>query len=763
MEPLQLFSVSRRFDNYLAPIRADQLKAMARLWDGKGLTRKDEFIEAIRTGLQDPQRVRMALVGLDAAERNALALAKQMGGQIEVGALEVGLHASGISLPARFRNPYYGGRDQLVRHLIQRGLMLVSGARDPSYLYSSYGTNFVFSDERLLADIGAPEVHPLKIKPVPPPPTSTYRRPPTVVLDIISILQAIDSLGGLGLTQKGEVRVNDERKVKRALRWGDDGLDVDGFWFPEPARAWTCAFRNSGLLDQSNDRLILKEPTDHFASRPYHEQVAILLNGLIRTGEWKEIPQDRWYSSDGKYFAQGRLALMMLLASLPPDSEAFYAVDELDQALFSRIGEHFSLNYPPQRPFTYSKSPEEVVQIENEWRLKLRTDWLKRERKWLDRAFSTWLYFLGIVELGISGDLIVSLRLTDLGRAVLHPELSASFNLTPERTPAQAQEAWIVQPNFDVVAFLDRTTPEQIAFLERHAERVQAQQHTAHYRLTRASVYWGLENGTALEDLLQGLQAGSSTELPQNVVVEIREWAALRERLTLYRRANLLEFASADRRQQALEQGIQGTPIGENYLLLAVNGAPEQKQLKKLRLPAGWALNRINYAQALPECLGVSETGLVQLLSAAPDLWIEAQLGMWATALGQKQWQLSATSVAGAIRNGLRLPDLLKLLSDRLSHPLPPLLGVALRAWAGDAPKAELGEVTLLRCRQPEVFQAVLQSPRLKPLLRGALAPDLLLVEPGQLAALQAELAWAGFKLSDQLTVLPAADGRWRR
>jgi len=69
--------------------------------------------------------------------------------------------------------------------------------------------------------------------------------------------------------------------------------------------------------------------------------------------------------------------------------------------------------------------------------------------------------------------------------------------------------------------------------------------HTALYRLTRESVYRGLEGGTTISDLLDRLQHGSQIELPQNVIVELREWASLRERFTLRRGAHILEFSSA--------------------------------------------------------------------------------------------------------------------------------------------------------------------------------------------------------------------------
>ncbi len=228
----------------------------------------------------------------------------------------------------------------------------------------------------------------------------------------------------------------------------------------------------------------------------------------------------------------------MGLAALPTEAAGFFAVDDLDRCLFERIGEHFSLGYRGYPPDAYRKTPEQHRQELEAWQQKLREEWLKRERLWLNHALTTWVYTLGLVELAVEGTTPVALRLTDLGSALLHPHLAEPVKATPAETGA----AWVVQPNFEIVVYLDQTTPQQLAFLERHAERIQAQQHVAQYRLTREAIYAALESGSTLEKLLTTLETTSGRPLPQNVAVDLREWAALREQMTIYRRARLLEF-----------------------------------------------------------------------------------------------------------------------------------------------------------------------------------------------------------------------------
>ena len=86
---------------------------------------------------------------------------------------------------------------------------------------------------------------------------------------------------------------------------------------------------------------------------------------------------------------------------------------------------------------------------------------------------------------------------------ILHPDLAASF------VEIDPQPAWIVQPNFEILVYIDEVAPSQMIFLDRYADRLDIQQHTAHYRLTRESVYRGLERGGSLEEFITSPAIGS--------------------------------------------------------------------------------------------------------------------------------------------------------------------------------------------------------------------------------------------------------------
>ncbi len=728
---------SLRFDADLPRVGAAELKSMARMWGGGSQTRKDQCVTLIRQGLADPEKVRAAVATLLPWEANALALLKAAGGVLDGGALCVALRATGANLPGT-RSTYSDDRSNVLPVLIRRGLALGASEYGPTYL-QSYGSANVYSDERLLAAAGLPEITPFKIKPIAPPDGTIQRRPQSVALDLIGLLQAVENQGGIGLTQNSAPRVNDMRRVAKAVGWAEDTTPIDGLAFPNLAMGLIHALWHGGVLKGDESLLNLGAPVSAFAARSYAEQVRQVFHGFVQANQWDERRQQTGYFETARLI-EARQALTIALTALPSQGASFFAVQDLERALFERIGEHFSFSYLAGPPHSYGKTAEQVRQELLAWQTKLRQNWLDHERVWLDHALATWCYFLGVVELGFQDKALHAVRLTDLGRAILHGEAAPAL----PAPAAEARVAWVVQPNFEVVVYLDRASPEQLAFLERHAERFQTQQHVAQYRLTRQVVYTALESGSTLDRLLAALEGGSGRPLPQNVAAELREWAALREQMTLHRRARLLEFTDTAGRD-AEAQRLSAAPIGDRFLLIS---AGQAKQMTGARVR-----ERVNYAAAPAKCLSADEDGVVSATQRPADLLLDAQIGRWAAPIADQRWQLTQASVVAGLKAGGTLAELLKLLADRLTLPVPPLLEVAVRAWAGEPSAVGLAGVTVLQCAQPAIFTAIVTSPKLRRFLRGELAPDLVVVDRTQLDAFQAHLRWAGLEISPELTV----------
>jgi hypothetical protein len=215
----------------------------------------------------------------------------------------------------------------------------------------------------------------------------------------------------------------------------------------------------------------------------------------------------------------------------------------------------------------------------------------------------------------------------------------------------------------------------------------------------------------------------------------------LRERITLRKRARVVQFADAAARRKAIQQGL-GVPVGECFLILTT----------KAPLPR---YTHVNYARPLPRCLVATEDGVLHLRTTSPDLVIAAQLDKWAERTGEDTWRLTQASVTSALQGKAQITDLLHLLQERLLSPMPAWLRVALLAWAGQEIPLEVGSAIVLHCTDGAAYEAVRTSVRLRPYLQGELEPRVFLVDPKGLAALKEELAWAGLHAPGRMSVRP--------
>ena len=738
------------FDAALPRVGSAELKPMVKAWGGDYKMRKDECIAYLSAALKNPQKVQATLASLQPWERNALALLKHMGGVMNSSALIIGVKTLG-EYPKHPVNRY---PQDFTRDLFRLGLVMALDTRNPEYFGDSYYGHYgiAYSDERILAQVGFPKYQLFDLKPESLSGETHFRRPAAVTLDVIGLLQTLENMGGLKLTQNGTLRSSDEIKIRKALNWREEGMDVDGFLFPNPLHALLETFSFSNLLKKSTDgQLTLAESPTRFAQRPPVEQVRLLMDGLIHAKSWWEISNSQTYwDGSGAARQQGRLALTLALTALPLNPDGFYSLQKFELALFQRIGNDFSLGNIASYPSFYRKeTPAEQDRLIKEWQANIRSQWLKQEVPWLVGTFTTWLYFLGLVELLMNGNQLVGFRLTNLGRETLHPELPASKWAGPSLQTTPIGPAWVVQPNFDIIVYMDRVSAPQLAFLERCAERSQAQKHTAHYRLTRESIYRGLESGLTLDELVSTLQTDSQTELSQNILVELREWAALRERIFLRRQANLLEFSSPQALKAGQTQGLKGTIVADRFLLLHT-------------APPAFSWDEINYAETLPSNLTLNETGHIDWKPTKHrDLLTAVQLDRWAESTADGSWQLTRESIRRALKPGRKLSELLSLLQNRVfptatirKYELPPpsipaLLELALRSWAGTNYPITLQNVILIQCPSEKIYQAVIASPLMQSLLKGHQAPDLLFADPAQIETLRQQLNWLGWKVTD--------------
>jgi hypothetical protein len=173
-------------------------------------------------------------------------------------------------------------------------------------------------------------------------------------------------------------------------------------------------------------------------------------------------------------------------------------------------------------------------------------------------------------------------------------------------------------------------------------------------------------------------------------------------------------------------------------------------------VPAGWRPARtVNYLASPERCLEVTEEGAVRIHPARADLLVRSLVAAWAEPEADAtHWRLTRASVQRALKTGWTADSILDTLDQRALQPVPALLQVAVRAWAGARtfPRAvAVAADTLLQIADPTVAQAIATSTMFQPYLRGQLGPQTFLVPREAAQALQQRLDALGLQVGSDL------------
>ena len=749
----------------LEQTNADILKTMVAHWGGLSKWNKMDCVHFLLRTMPSQEGQHTLWEHSSPFERAALSFIKSdLSRNKRLNFASVALRAAMTGANIPIVEGYYGAQPiNWLQSLFEKGIILNPngyGSRMPSEFYGGAGFTINSPAIAFAPQLDLSTLPRVSANPAPRPQRTLMRRPQAVALNHLSFVRALETVGEIKVNKTGAQAIaaaSNNKIIKALLKSGwtnTEDFTYDGQLFVQPISAYTVAARWGKLLkaNDSFSNLTLTISSDQFAELDYARQTGYFLSGITAAEDWLEDigsqpAQESLYDS-GPTYVLGRELLLMALQLLPAALQTdFVSIKALSQMIFQGVGEYFSIQpHRPFRPFfstyRYGRNPSDQVlaQVKYEreladWRVKITQFWHEHDEAWLQQAFSSWLYAWGVVELGFddSSSIPTSFRLTDLGRAVLGLSDDETLQQSASSIPDVAG-AWVVQPNFEVLVYLDRASPAQLALLERYAERIQTNQHTANYRLTKQSVYEALERGGAFEMLIGKLTAGAANGVPNNVQRELQEWTAQREQYTLRQVARLVEFPTPQAREEAIRSGLKGNPVGERFLIIerATKFRPSQ-------------LVRIDYAQPRPPSLHIDEEALITA-DHTNDLLVLAQLNQWAKALPNDRWQLTQASVAAAAKKGARYEQLEQLLLVHSKNKLPRLIEIALRAWSGEWKKIELEQVIVLRCVDATMLQALANSRQFKGLLRGTIAPNIALVKRESLDELKAQLAWLGLE-----------------
>jgi len=321
------------------------------------------------------------------------------------------------------------------------------------------------------------------------------------------------------------------------------------------------------------------------------------------------------------------------------------------------------------------------------------------------------LYWMGLVDLGFSGDRLVAYRLTSAGEWAL--------GLDSTLTIPEGEGKVIVQPNFEVIA-LDPISDLTLAKLDEFAERVSAERAIT-YRLSRKSVYRAQRNGWSARRIIATLNQMSDTQLPQNVQRTLEEWQEIHERIKVHRRSDMLQAADGtllDRLMQDPRISSRFTNRVDQTVAIIAPRRGETEELVRNLQALGYPPARTMSADEKPRpSFTLDADGQLQFTIALPSIYLYEQIAPFTGRDEKGRYFLTRTAVEEAVAHGLTVDEILTRLQIYHFGPLPRWVTLKVRAWGKYYGDVSMQTITLIQIKDRATLRELMDEPEFEGLL----------------------------------------------
>ena len=524
-----------------------------------------------------------------------------------------------------------------------------------------------------------------------------------MALDLSRVLAFLSSHGSVKVRKDGLLSTPTLRAMEKAVPL-DKGSD---FRLPDPHSFLFELLRQVGAVRvQGGEASVDPVATTRQLGLSSPLQAHHWARGWLSTRDWFDgygTPTPRERDHYASSVGTGRQVLAWMLGCLARAGDHWYDLTAFLETAYASL--RHAQPHLPVRDAAWKPGLSVALDPQASGPERQRAWWFDHGGVWYANAVMVTLVTLGLVErarLGTGPAAPLGFRLTELGRAVFGaPEVA------PPPEPAE-RRCLVIQPNFDIVAYLDQADARVAGLLARIAESG-----TAHsgliqtFRLTQTSVYQAEESGLSHAQIADFLQQNSQREPPANVLRSLADWSGKRESLSLRYGLTLLGFPTTADRDAYLKDHPDGTACGERFVL--GSGARPQ-------LPGALVTEHLLGCR---RTLELDEEGWIRTTQPL-DLVQMSRLRRIARPprSASTGWQLTADSIREAGAGGMKPWLVHRWLEDHLVRPAPPLLASAIDAWlkAGRSQTLELGDAVLLHVPNSDLFQAIYNEPASPPL-----------------------------------------------
>ncbi|GMV93231.1 MAG: hypothetical protein AMXMBFR82_30090 [Candidatus Hydrogenedentota bacterium] len=487
--------------------------------------------------------------------------------------------------------------------------------------------------------------------------------------------------------------------------------------------------RRLGCVTGKSGRLVTTDRAEAWACASKAERTRSLFRGYVESEELPDLqlffPQA--FDAMESRMPAGtlrrryhRLLLAQVLAEQQPDT--WYSLEALVNTM-RRVDENFLFLCERWRAIAAN-----VPDASAPWRDRA---WQNHEKRLLVWIVQTLLANFGMVDLADEGKLF---RITPLGRYAL------GVGPAPEEADDGAKDAVVVQPDFEVIAYLDRCSPDLRRRLDLFCERLRGGP-VSTYRLTQDSVYRGVRSGVSSDEFIRIIESHSSRPVPPNVREQFSTWDRKVAAVTIHRKCRVLEYPSeSDATQAALnDSGLRH--VGGRFCVTQNGAAPKTD-------------HRIDYRNALSPCAMQKEGLALHVPWSKADLFVHRRLEelgqVKRTSSGDLEFELCKKNTRRDIDWGLLAAQLETLVDGSLAARYR----AALRAWNGDVQSPSALTATLVRFEDAEACDAVLEMPEVSQHVEGRLGLYTLVVRKGGLTSIKRALKSFGMPVSKNGVVL---------
>jgi hypothetical protein len=539
----------------------------------------------------------------------------------------------------------------------------------------------------------------------------------TVTAAFLDVLRIVDVLTPR-VTATGDIHKSDSVRAKELA--AESGLSPDGL-----ALALMMA-RQTGCVEAKDGRLFVTSHADLWAEANAANRARDMFNAYVSSEDLFDIhlffPQieaavDEHLPPGSLRRTYHKTLISQLLACLQPD--AWYTTDAFCD-LVRRADPNVLFNEERWRAIaSHTHDPTAA------WRDR---SWQTHEKRLIAWIIQSVLGRLGMVELAGEGRLF---RLTSLGRYVL------GMGEAPAEAASTENEALVVQPDFEVILYCDKSSPVVRRRLDTFGELVRGGV-VSTYRLTKDSIYRGLKTGVTLTQFIQMLERHSRRALPANVVDQIETWERKAASVSIYTGCKLVECLNEEDAAKLAGQE-SARRIGSRFVLMPAPGD---------------VASRVDYSATEHRCL-VQEEGLVL---RAP--WVNSSLfvkrrledigDVKTTPQGDLVLTLKKEHVSKDVDWGLHVAA----LDSMVEQPLASRYRTALRTWSGEASPPSVHTATLVRFDDADTCTSATQLQDLSQYIEGRLGLYTVVLKPGALAAFKKGLKSLGLAIDRNGTVL---------